>query len=173
VAAPVAGKTSPAASTEGAANSVMPPHNFMSEEQLPISGAPSGLDSGAAALATPTPRYHLRDLMLMCLVFICAGVVSALVVRFLKRTGKSRGTRKYLVEQLSFCPLGNKSGVSLLKIGGEFVLVGVTPQQVSLLSALPKLEAQYEDDAQLERSAFREAVHEELSRIHGTPGLGA
>jgi flagellar biogenesis protein FliO len=63
--------------------------------------------------------------------------------------------------------------VSVLKIGNEFVLVGVTPTQVSLLSELPGLKATFDSERVLERGSFREAISEEVSRMHSPKGATA
>ena len=57
---------------------------------------------------------------------------------------------------------GGKAGVSLIKVGSEFVLVGVSSHQVSFLSSLPKLESQYEDENRFERETFQAAVQQEV-----------
>ncbi|MFM8315766.1 MAG: flagellar biosynthetic protein FliO, partial [Deltaproteobacteria bacterium] len=77
--------------------------------------------------------------------------------------GNWGGIRKYLVEQLSYVPIGGmKSGVALVKVGGDFVLLGVTPNQVTFLSSLPKLSEQYEEENQFEKNTFNEAIQEQL-----------
>jgi len=55
--------------------------------------------------------------------------------------------------------------VSLLKVGTEFVLVGITPNQISMLSHLPKLQEQYAEETGFERGIFKEAVSEEVQRL--------
>lgn len=100
---------------------------------------------------------------LLALVFFgCAAFYS---FRFLKTKGGFRGTRKFLIEQLGYCPLGPKMGVSLIKIGEEFVLLGVTPGNISMLSSLPKLRDQYLEENKFERNTFKEAVEEEYNRM--------
>lgn len=102
------------------------------------------------------------------IVILAAGGGTLFAFKTLKKKGVIKGgSRKYLIEQMSYMSLGNKAGVSLLKIGHEFVLVGVTPNQVSFLHNLPRLQDQYEDETRLERGAFREAVEEESDRLHG------
>ncbi len=86
-------------------------------------------------------------------------------MKFLKTKGGFRGTRKFLIEQLGYCPLGPKMGVSLIKIGEEFVLLGVTPGNISMLSSLPKLRDQYLEENKFERNVFKEAVEEEYNRM--------
>jgi len=96
------------------------------------------------------------------LLFVFIGFYS---IKFLKSKGGIRGTRKYLIEQMGYCPLGPKMGVSLIKIGEEFVLLGVTPGNISMLSALPKLRDQYMEETKFERNVFKEAVEEEFNRM--------
>jgi flagellar biogenesis protein FliO len=88
-------------------------------------------------------------------------------MKFLQKKGKLAGSRKYLIENLSYVPLGsnNKNAVCLIKVGSEFVLVGVSPQQVTFLSHLPKLESQYESESKFERNVFEEAIQEELNKM--------
>jgi flagellar biogenesis protein FliO len=130
------------------------------EEQEPIAVA------GKTAKEV-TGRSLTVQIVLLLLVLVLTGAAAFFFVRFIKKQGGIRGSRKFLIEQLSYCPLGQKAGVSLLKIGREFVLVGITPNQVSMLSDLPRLREQYEEDASLERGAFKSAVEEEFKRIKG------
>lgn len=92
-------------------------------------------------------------------------VLGFFFVRYTKKQTGLKGSRKYLIEQMSFFPLGPKSGVSLLKIGNEFVLLGVTPQSITHLSGLPKLQDQYEEESGFERGLFKESVAEEVKRM--------
>lgn len=85
--------------------------------------------------------------------------------RVFRKKGVFRGPRRYLIEQLGYCPLGAKAGVSLLKVGQEFVLVGVTPNQISVLSQLPKLQQQYEDESAIERGIFQETVNKHVDQL--------
>lgn len=129
------------------------------EEQEPI----KDIKPIAANGGSKTPYFQF---VIALVVILCAGGSTYFGFKTLKKKGVIKsGTRKYLVEQMSYMSLGNKSGVSVLKIGREFVLVGVTPNQVSFLSSLPKLQDQYEDETRFERGAFREAVEEEAGRI--------
>ncbi len=85
---------------------------------------------------------------------------------FLKKRGRIGGSRKYLVEHMSYCPLGGgKAGVSVIRVGTDFFLIGVTSNQVTFLSTLPKLSTQYEQETSFERSSFREAIEEEYKKI--------
>lgn len=128
------------------------------EEQLPLAVS----ENRGKAAATGTRYAQGMAILCILLVSIVGGVF---LYRNLKKRGKIVGTRKYLIEQLSHCPLGNRTGVSLLKIGKEFVLVGITPHQVTFISALPKLQDQYESEATLERKDFRKVVEDEFKRI--------
>ncbi len=106
--------------------------------------------------------------------FAAAGVASWYFVKFAKKKGGWVGTRKHLIETIAQTPIGGgKANVAVLKIGSEFVLVGVTAQQVTLLSALPKLAEQYETENELETSSFKEAVAVEVAKGRRTLGLEA
>jgi flagellar biogenesis protein FliO len=138
-----------------------PALSLWKEEQEPISVE-------GKATKEISGRSMTVQIALLVLVLILTGGAAFFFLRFVKKQGGLRGSRKFLIEQLSYCPLGQKAGVSLLKIGREFVLVGITPNQVSLLSDLPRLREQYEEEATLERGAFKSAVEEEFKRIKGT-----
>lgn len=131
---------------------------LLQEEQTPIS---------ASALSQKTENASgyrtVFGVIALFLLFCFVGGFG--FYRYLKGKGNFRGARRYLIEQLSYCPIGAKSGVSLLKIGREFVLVGITPNQISMLSQLPKLQEQYEEEAGFERGVFQEAVAEEVQRL--------
>jgi flagellar biogenesis protein FliO len=137
--------------------------NLLKEEQLPIA---------ASLTSTKTAEAHSNRAQMIVLVLVLAIFAASgfFFVRFLKKQGVGKGSRKFLVEQMSYCAVGPKAGVSLLKVGNEFVLVGVTSSQVTLISQLPKLQMQYEEDSRFERGVFKEAVEEEYSRVkRGTP----
>lgn len=132
--------------------------DLMKEEQLPVlTNAPS------PRLAEPS--FQPRQIALVGILLALAGICTFVLFRFLKTKGRWKGSRKYLIESLGYCPLGGKSGISLIKVGREFILVGVTANQVSLLSTLPRLAEQYEEETQFERESFRDAVGEELRRM--------
>ena len=109
---------------------------------------------------------------LILLVLLSGGLYGYQVMR---KRGKTTGTRKFLVEQVNYSPIGpgGKVGVSLVKVGTEFVLVGVTANQVNMITRLPKLEEQYEKETEFERSNFRDAVEKEYSRLRGSEGANA
>jgi flagellar biogenesis protein FliO len=131
---------------------------LLQEEQTPI--------AASAFLQKNESAGSYRTVVGIISLFLLLCVVGGLVFfRFFKGKGALRGARRYLIEQLSYCPLGAKSGVSLLKIGTEFVLVGITPNQISMLSQLPKLQEQYEEETGFERGVFQEAVAEEVQRL--------
>lgn len=134
--------------------------SLLKEEQAPL---------GSEALSAPVPAAHTGwgRLFVAFFVFALAGGGTYVAARFMKKKGAWVGSRKYLVENLAFCPVGpgGKSGVSLIKVGSEFVLVGVTPNQVSFLSNLPRLAEQYETENKFERDTFRAAVEEEVHRM--------
>ena len=131
---------------------------LLQEEQTPF--APSAFLKKNESSSSYRTVVGIVALFLL----ICLGG-AYLFFRYVKGKGALRGARRYLIEQLSFCPLGAKSGVSLLKIGREFVLVGITPNQISMLSQLPKLQEQYEEETGFERGVFQEAVAEEVQKL--------
>lgn len=126
---------------------------LLQEEQEPIAFTETKKES---------PKFPKTQFFISLLIIAAAGVATFFFMKFLKSKGKWRGSRKYLIEQLGYCPLGAKAGVSVVKVGKEFVLVGVTPNQVTLLSTLPGLERQYEEESHLERGSFKEAIEEDL-----------
>jgi len=140
--------------------------NLLRDEQLPLSNSLMATKS-ADASSSKLPFV----LLLVALLMMGGG--GYYVARTLKARGGIKGSRKYLIEQMSYCPLGPKTGVSLLKIGNEFILVGVTSQQVTMLSNLKELQAQYASEATLERGAFQAAVEEEFQRLRGKPRMSA
>lgn len=131
---------------------------LLQEEQTPLAASVVGKVSEPSG-------SHKTLFALMTFVFVALSVGMVVLFRVLKRKGSLRGPRKYLIEQLGYCPLGAKTGVSLLKVGAEFVLVGVTPNQISMLSSLPKLQEQYAEESGFERSLFKEAVSQEVQRL--------
>lgn len=132
--------------------------NLLKEEQKPISVGP---EKSVAA----TGKGYGLTIAIVLFTLLSAGIATFLFTKFLRKKGGLKGSRKFLIEQLGYCPLGTKTGVSLLKIGSEFVLVGVTPNQVSMLSSLPRLQEQYEEEASFERGVFKESVAEEVRRL--------
>lgn len=137
---------------------------YMKGEELPIV-------SQQAVLSKKESESSIIRIILSIVLILLLGGISVFAIRFFKRKEFRSGTRKYLIEKVTFCPLGPKVGVSLLKVGKEFVLVGVTPSQVSFLSTLPKLQAQYEEEKKFDTGTFRAAVEEEVGRIKGGPNL--
>jgi len=131
---------------------------LLQEEQTPIANLASSSKSVAS-----NDSHYVFTLVTLFLVLCAAG--GFFLLRTFRSKGALRGARKYLIEQLGYCPVGPKSGVSLIKVGKEFVLVGVTPNQISMLSHLPKLQEQYEEETGFERGVFREAVAEEVQRL--------
>jgi flagellar biogenesis protein FliO len=130
---------------------------FLEEEQLPLN---FGKKSGEA---TSTKSSGLT-VVFLCTAILLLGAGVFFLIKIAKKK-VSAGSRKYLVEQLSYCGLGPKAGVSLVKVGNEFVLVGITAQQVTLLSTLPKLQEQYDSESAYERGAFRSVVEDELGKL--------
>jgi len=131
---------------------------LLQEEQTPIAAS-------AFTQKNESAGNYRAVVGVIALFFLFCMVGAVIFFRYFKGKGALRGARRYLIEQLSYCPLGAKSGVSLLKIGKEFVLVGVTPNQISMLSQLPKLQEQYEEETGFERGVFQEAIAEEVQRI--------
>lgn len=130
--------------------------DLLKEEQLP-------LQEIGKETKKETKGFQWVQLVLFLVVVVAAGAGTYFVVRFAKTKGNWGGSRKYLIEQLSYVPVGGpKSGVALVKVGTEFVLLGVTQSQVTFLSSLPKLAQQYEEENHFEKSTFNEAVQEQL-----------
>jgi len=142
----------------GAPAKTTPALEYAQSEQLPL--------STEVAIAKPTAApFGATQWLVILGVLVVAGISTFFVVKFLRIKGKSSGSRKYLIEQLAHCSLGPKTGVSLVRVGREFVLVGVTPTQVNLLSHVPALQAQYEEETQFERESFKDHVDEEIQRL--------
>lgn len=131
---------------------------LLQEEQTPLTGPKKSLQQESQS-------NYRTALTLVTLFFLIIGVGGFVFFRFFRQKGALRGARKYLIEQLGYCPVGTKSGVSLLKIGKDFVLVGITPNQISMLSHLPKLQEEYEEESGFERSVFKQAVAEEFKKL--------
>lgn len=130
---------------------------YLRSEEQPLNGMKAaGEDKGKS--------WGLLQALAGFAVIACAAGATFLCVQFLKRRGGRQGSRKYLIEQLSYCPMGPKMGISLVKVGPELVLVGVTPNHISFLSAVPRLNETYFEESRYERGAFQEAVQEEVSR---------
>lgn len=129
---------------------------LLKEEQLPLQ------DVGSSN-KKESKGFQWVQVFLFLIVLVGAGASTFFVVKFAKAKGSWGGSRKYLIEQLSYVPVGgNKSGVALLKVGSEFVLLGVTQNQVTFLSSLPKLAQQYEEENIFEKTTFKEAVEEQI-----------
>lgn len=114
---------------------------------------------------------HLVSAGIFLACMAAFAIAGFFLLRALKMKGRARGTRKYLIEQLSYCPVGSKSGIALIKVGTEFVLVGITPHQISALTSLPKLQEQYAGESRFERGAFQEAFDQEFNRQKNTPTI--
>jgi flagellar biogenesis protein FliO len=139
------------------AKGTSPAAALLSDEDLPI--------GQTVTTAKNVPKdISAYQIIMLFFVVVLSGAGTYFFVRFMKKARNLGGSRKHLVEQMSYCPLGPKMGVSLLKVGTEFVLVGVTPNQVTFLSNLPKLQTQYDTESAFERDNFKVAVEEELGR---------
>ncbi len=108
--------------------------------------------------------FRFTNLLALALAIALAGGCTYLFIK-LTRGAKIRGSKKYLIEHLSTYQVSPKASVTLLKVGEEFVLVGVTPQQVTPLSSLPLLTKTYQEEHQFERDVFREAVSSEVKSL--------
>jgi len=137
---------------------VTPALDYAQSEQLPIL-------TEAAAVKPATSPFGRTQWFVVLGVLVVAALSTFAVVKLIQMKGKASGKRKYLIEQLAHCSLGPKTGVSLVRVGREFVLLGVTPQQVNLLSHVPALQAQYEEETRFERESFKDAVDEEITRL--------
>jgi len=145
----------PLSATSAATESIA---NWREAEQLPL---------GRLEASNEKVRSRSQTMFVMVgifLVLISAGV-AVWFFKNAKNRGAKRGSRKYLIEQMAFHPMGNRSGVSLLKVGNEFVLVGITPQSITMLSAVPELKERYAEESKFERDDFKVAVEEELGRL--------
>lgn len=131
---------------------------LLQEEQIPLVGQKKNLQQESQS-------NYRTAITLVTVFFLLIGVAGFVFFRFFRQKGALRGARKYLIEQLGYCPVGTKAGVSLLKIGKDFVLVGITPNQISMLSHLPKLQEEYEEESGFERSVFKQAVAEEFKKL--------
>ena len=130
--------------------------DLLKEEQAPLQDLRSEVKKESRG-------FQWVQLVLFLVVVVGAGASTFFVVKFAKTKGNWGGSRKYLIEQLSYVPIGGtKSGVALVKVGSDFVLLGVTPNQVNFISNLPKLSAQYEEESSFEKTAFSEAVQEQI-----------
>lgn len=132
--------------------------NLLREEQKPLAA------QSEKTVINSGKGYGLT-LAILILTLLGAGAATFFFTKFLRKKGGVRGSRKFLIEQLGYCALGTKTGVSLLKVGNEFVLVGVTPGNVNFLSNLPRLQEQYDEEASFERGVFKESIAEEVRRL--------
>src|SRR5262249_20727002 len=123
-------------------------------------------------LTLPADRQGVRKqgtrswMLVVLLAVLLVGIGGLyLGLRRWKSGVKAKGVRGHLVEQLSYHPVGVKSGIGLYKVGSKFFLIGISPSQISFLTRLQDLEKQYEEDASLEREAFRQAVGQEMGKM--------
>lgn len=127
----------------------------------------------AASPKAITPKFGTFQLIGILVVVLLAAVTSVFGARFLRQKAHRGGSRRFLIEKLAQMPLESKASVCLLKVGSELVFVGVTGQQVSFLSSMPRLQEEYDSESRLERRAFRDAVEDEFRRLKDTPPLSA
>jgi flagellar biogenesis protein FliO len=134
---------------------------FQKAEDVPV-------NVGAQVVSAKTPGARSYALG-VALGLLITALGTFAIVRWMKLKGKQGGTRRFLIEKMAYLPLEGKSGVCLLKIGTELVLIGITGQSVSFLSSLPRLQEEYDSESRLERRAFKDAVEEEFKRIQRAP----
>jgi flagellar biogenesis protein FliO len=124
------------------------------------------LDSKKAPVEEARGGFGWFRLLVALVLFGAAGAGSYYFVKFARKRVGLTGSRKHLIETIAGAPIGDgKASVAILRVGGEFVLVGITSSQVNMLSHLPKLQAQYEEESSLERDTFKEAI-EQQARHH-------
>ncbi len=128
--------------------------DLLKEEQKPLA-----VDTQKTKEASPW-----KSLWILLALLTVAGAGTYFILRFLKSKSVGLG-KKYLIEQLAYLPVGTKSGLSLVRVGKEFMLLGVTPQAIRLVSNLPSLSAQYEDETKFERAQFQDVVEDEIARL--------
>jgi flagellar biogenesis protein FliO len=134
----------------------------------------AGLEAILAGYKGPVaPGFNWVRSLIILLVLGGAAFASWNFARILKKKGSWKGSRRYLIETLAQVPVGDnrKTNVTLLKIGSEFILVGVTAEHVSFLSSLPRLQEQYLEESSMERDTFNEAVKEETFNIKKSQGV--
>ncbi len=133
----------------------------------------SSIATAAAPSTEAKGGFGWFRLLLIMVLFAAAGATTWFVVKFAKKRAVWSGSRKHLIELVASAAVGdNKASVAIVRVGTEFVMVGVTASQVNLISRLPKLEAQFEEESSLERGSFKEAIEEEVRR-NGRAGLTA
>jgi len=135
---------------------------FKQEEEKPLT-------LNVEKMAEETKSSSGWKILLVLAVVGVSGVGTYFLLKLLKKQGfkMSSGSRKYLIENLSYSSIGpgGKAGVGLVKVGSEFMLLGITSNQVTLLSNLPELAKKYEEESRFERSSFKSAVEQELQKI--------
>ncbi len=130
----------------------------------------SSLDTKKPAVAESRAGFGWFRLFFVLVLFAAAGAGTWYVLKFTKKKTGWGGTRKHLIETVAQAPVGGgKASVAILRVGGEFVMVGVTADQVSFLSNLPKLAQTYEEENSLERDSFKEAIAQQ-ARSTRPPG---
>lgn len=125
---------------------------------------PLGVKEGKFESKKIEAAFFPKVTMVLALIAFL-GVIGFFLIRHFRQSPSIKGSRKFLIEQVSYSSLGPKMGVALFKVGQEFVLVGVTPHQITPLSTVPKLQKTYEEESEFERKSFSEAVRSEMSRM--------
>jgi flagellar biogenesis protein FliO len=129
----------------------------------------STLDTRKAAVAPTRGGFGWFRLFFILALFAAAAAGTWYVLKFTKKKTGWGGTRKHLIETVAQSPIGGgKASVAILRVGGEFVMVGVTADQVSFLSNLPKLAETYEEENSLERDSFKEAIAQQARKARPT-----
>ncbi len=86
-----------------------------------------------------TDPYSSLIKMLSSLLIVLALIVFVAYIakRFL-RSGLSRWRAAPLIQVLSTAYLGPKREISIIEVGKEFLVVGITPNQISLITRLDR-----------------------------------
>lgn len=82
------------------------------------------------------PWVSLVKMISALLLVLALILVSAYLVKRFFRTRLGRWKNAPLIQVLSTTYLGPKREVSIIEVGNQFLVVGVTPYQISLLSHL-------------------------------------
>lgn len=125
----------------------------------------AGIETAKPAAEPNKGGFGWFRLLLILALFAATGVTTFYVLKVAKKKTGWAGARRHLIETVAQTGVGDgKASVAILRVGGEFVMVGVTATNVSLLSNLPQLQAQYEEESALERGSFKEAIAQTLRK---------
>jgi len=121
-----------------------------------------------AAAAPVKSGFGWFRLLLIVVLFGATGGASWYFVKAARKKTPWRSSRKHLIETVAQTTVGEaRNSVAILRVGTEFVMVGVTSQNISFLSHLPKLASQYEEESSLERESFKDALAEQSRKTTG------